>query len=503
MDQMQQFQSLSGGFTLSDLSIMEMGVYSALILTAVIALFTIIAVGTLPIFFSALFVLKLGFTALSNFPDPIGKYSKLAELVFRSIGRNLLRTTLTYIALFVLTGILTALYGIVNKVNDFLTEQEGDQVVIMSERFSVPSRMPPRHKDALKDVMQDTFPERYPNRNAVSQDVMSWSFVIGSLDQTKFTKDDALFLFALDPSGVRNEMMGFQGLKKEDLGEEKWNDLMLVLDQVERNKMNIIVGEDKLKKLKKQVGDSVRMYCLNYPDLIFDFKIVGMFPSSSRLADVSAMRYDYLLSTLEQYEKDNGTPHAMADQCANLVLARLPNKAAYEKLASKVNESGKINNPAVKIETFSSLMGAFLEPFKDIFWGLKWIIMPGIAITMCLVISITITIGVRERRTELAVMKVLGFQPWQLMCMVVGEAVLIGLFGGMLSTWGVYFLPKIIRAVLDAINTQIDFFDTFTSPTEIILYGPLLGIMVGIIGSALPSWNARKVKVSEVFAQVA
>jgi hypothetical protein len=37
----------------------------------------------------------------------------------------------------------------------------------------------------------------------------------------------------------------------------------------------------------------------------------------------------------------------------------------------------------------------------------------------------------------------------------------------------------------------------------VLLYGPLIGIGVGIIGSLIPSWNARKVKVSEVFAQVA
>jgi hypothetical protein len=47
------------------------------------------------------------------------------------------------------------------------------------------------------------------------------------------------------------------------------------------------------------------------------------------------------------------------------------------------------------------------------------------------------------------------------------------------------------------------FFDSFKSPTEILIYGPLLGVAVGLLGAALPSWNARKVKVSEVFAQVA
>ena len=68
--------------------------------------------------------------------------------------------------------------------------------------------------------------------------------------------------------------------------------------------------------------------------------------------------------------------------------------------------------------------------------------------------------------------------------------------------WSVYFLPALIRTVTKTIGVKFAFFDTFNSPIEIVIYGPLLGIAVGIIGAAMPSWNARKVKVSEVFAQV-
>jgi putative ABC transport system permease protein len=154
------------------------------------------------------------------------------------------------------------------------------------------------------------------------------------------------------------------------------------------------------------------------------------------------------------------------------------------------------------METFSAAVGSFLEPYKDIFWGMKYIIMPAIMVIMCLVIGITITIGVRERWAEMAVLKVLGFQPWQVMGMIVSEAVLIGVYGGLLATWSVYFLPKVISKVTHAIGVKFAFFDNFKSPEEILIYGPILGVVVGIFGAALPSWNARRVKVSEVFSQV-
>jgi hypothetical protein len=72
----------------------------------------------------------------------------------------------------------------------------------------------------------------------------------------------------------------------------------------------------------------------------------------------------------------------------------------------------------------------------------------------------------------------------------------------MLSTWTVYFLPRAISAANKAVGGSFKFFDSWDSDPWILVYGPILGILVGLVGAALPSWSARKVKVSEVFAQV-
>jgi putative ABC transport system permease protein len=108
---------------------------------------------------------------------------------------------------------------------------------------------------------------------------------------------------------------------------------------------------------------------------------------------------------------------------------------------------------------------------------------------------------VRERWVEMAVLKVLGFQPWQVIVMIISEAMLIGIFGGMLSTWLVYFLPKIVKLIGKA--TGGNFFLANISPyNEILIYGPLIGVFIGLIGAVVPAWSARKIKVSEVFSQV-
>jgi hypothetical protein len=65
---------------------------------------------------------------------------------------------------------------------------------------------------------------------------------------------------------------------------------------------------------------------------------------------------------------------------------------------------------------------SFLEGFRDLLWGMRWILAPGCLVSLSLVIANAISISVRERRTELAVLKVLGFRPYQILMLVLGES---------------------------------------------------------------------------------
>jgi len=496
-----QGMAMGGG---PDLSLMQLAVYAALVLIGVIILLTMMAVATLPVFFAALGVMDAGLRVVQNDPDPVGKTAKVGGLVFRSLRRNLLRTALTYVALFVLTGMLTFLYNLLASIESLTQEKEGSQLVIMTDKFGIPSMLPPGYISQVKAMMRDekVLPKELQPAD-VDKNFMTWSFIGASLDPAKMTKENSMFLFAIDPDVVPNGMMAEQGLNKEDLGEKGWQELVRGIEKVKEDKRNVVIGADRLELIGKKVGDQIKLYSTNYKDIEFECNIVAAFPSGSRMGMNAAMRFDYLTAKLDDYKTKKGTEHPVASRCVNLIWVRLPSKASTERLASEVNKSSKFSSPAVKMEAFSSAIGSFLEPFKDILWGLKVIVMPAIVGIMCLVIGITITIGVRERWTEMAVMKVLGFQPWQVMGMIVSEAVLIGLFGGMLSTWCVYFLPRIISWINRTVDGKFNFFDNFKMEWIILLLGPLLGMTVGVIGAALPSWNARKVKVSEVFAQVA
>jgi putative ABC transport system permease protein len=130
---------------------------------------------------------------------------------------------------------------------------------------------------------------------------------------------------------------------------------------------------------------------------------------------------------------------------------------------------------------------------------MRWLLVPAILSTMSLVIANAIGISVRERRAEMAVLKVLGFRPGQVMALVLGEAVLIGSVSGFLSAAGAYW---VINKMVGGIAFPVAFFPKFMVPGHALWWGPAIGTATAVLGSFLPAWSARTVKVNEVFSKV-
>jgi putative ABC transport system permease protein len=105
---------------------------------------------------------------------------------------------------------------------------------------------------------------------------------------------------------------------------------------------------------------------------------------------------------------------------------------------------------------------------------------------------------VRERRTEIAVLKVLGFRPWMVLGLVLGEALLIGTLSGFMATATAY---SAVNAA-GGIPLPIGFFGKFFIPENALWWGPAVGGMTSLIGSILPSATAYRIKASQVFSRV-
>jgi putative ABC transport system permease protein len=131
---------------------------------------------------------------------------------------------------------------------------------------------------------------------------------------------------------------------------------------------------------------------------------------------------------------------------------------------------------------------------------MRWLLAPAVIVTLALVISNAISISVRERRLELAVLKVLGFPPISILGMVIGEALLLGVASGLASAGMTYWL---VNHWIGGLKFPIAFFPAFFIPTDALWWGVSIGGSAALAGSLLPAWSAMRVRVADVFAKVA
>jgi putative ABC transport system permease protein len=179
---------------------------------------------------------------------------------------------------------------------------------------------------------------------------------------------------------------------------------------------------------------------------------------------------------------------------------RVPDTPTFEKVADQITTSPEYRSPAVKCETASSGIASFLDSYKDLLNIMRWRLVPAILVTIALVIAVAISISVRERRVEMAVLKVLGFSPNHILCLVLGEALLIGCTSGLLSGW---MTKLVINDLFGGIALPIAFFGKFFVPDAALWWGLFMGAGTALVGSLIPAWFARSTKVSEVFSKVA
>ncbi|HJZ55425.1 MAG TPA: hypothetical protein VKE74_10725, partial [Gemmataceae bacterium] len=74
-------------------------------MAAIILILLVVGIATLPVFFVLVFVAEAALARLAEFTGVL--VVKVLLILFRGLRRSPLRTSLTYLALFVLTGVLT------------------------------------------------------------------------------------------------------------------------------------------------------------------------------------------------------------------------------------------------------------------------------------------------------------------------------------------------------------------------------------------------------------
>jgi len=417
---------------------------------------------------------------------------KYIRLILRNVGRNPLRSALAALVTIVLVFVVTMVWSILWLLDVVTAEKSRNFPVMVTERWAAPSRLPFAYADPLSRGAAHSPGDVRP------LDSMTWQFFIGTLDKdpTKVTRENMVFAIACEPDKIETMMEGLDSLPPDQQAQ-----LHADIAKLKAKRQGIIVGQNHLRATNKRIGERFTLTGVSISKgLDLEFEIVGAFPPG-RYDTMAAFNRDYFVNALDAYPAEHhGQKHPWAERNLSLMLLKVADSEAFARLAAQIEGAPEFTSPAVRCETMASGISSMLEPFRDLIWGMRWLLTPACLATILLVIANAISISVRERRLELAVLKVLGFRPYQILILVLGESLLLGAGAGLISAALTY---GIINWGMGGIPFPIGFFARFMIPLAAFWWGPAVGGLAALLGSFLPAWSARSVKVADVFSKVA
>jgi putative ABC transport system permease protein len=384
-------------------------------------------------------------------------------LILKNLGRNKVRTSLTALAVVVMVVLCVEMQAIVGTVARMVAADGSQSRLMVTERWVAPSRIPVRYVPALA-------------RLDGVEDWTTWSTYPAFLDEGRQVSRQA-FGVATRPD---NLVAMHSGLARLAPG---------AVEALRSEKSGAIVAADVAQDLGCTAGQPFTLFSAEAPFKSLRLKVVGVVPTGE-YARVVFFRQDY-------FEEATGNKDTV-----DIVWLRTRDAEAAGDVAEQVHEEFRNRQPELKAETESAGVARFAHRSQALLSLIRLVI--GILlIDMVVVLANSISVATRERRVEMAVLKVLGFEPKGIMALVIGEAVLVGAGSGLVGTALAWGCSSLALAGLLPFPGVTQLFHLFPVRAEAVPWGLVLGALVGFAGSAVPAWNARGVKVSDVFAKIA
>jgi putative ABC transport system permease protein len=122
-----------------------------------------------------------------------------------------------------------------------------------------------------------------------------------------------------------------------------------------------------------------------------------------------------------------------------------------------------------------------------------------VCFTILLVTANTMSMAVRQRRTEIAVLKTIGFGSAQVMALIVAEGLLLGALGAALGVGGT---AVALWALNQAPGAIVPGLAIITLRPRVVVLGVSVALLLGFAAAFFPAWGAYRARVTEMLRTV-
>ncbi len=250
-----------------------------------------------------------------------------------------------------------------------------------------------------------------------------------------------------------------------------------------KTRTGAIVGRTTAKRFGWKVGDKIPLQATIWQQKngnpTWTFDLVGIYDGKPEV-DTSNLwfRYDYFNET-----RKNG------EGMVGWYYIHIADPKHAEDVARQV-DALFANSPAeTKTETEKAFIKGFAEQAGNI-GAIVMFILTAVFFTILLVAGNTMAQSVRERMSELGVLKAIGFTDTQVLSLVLAEALMISAIGGGLGLLLGWFAVKAGDPTGGALPV-------FHMPPEKLVLGIVFVVLLGVVSGLLPAIQAMRLNTVE------
>ncbi len=376
---------------------------------------------------------------------------KYLPLVWKNLSRRKTRTTFTVLSIvvaFVLFGVLAAL----NMAFGMGVELAGNDRLIITHKVSLIQPLPESYNARLEatpgvlDVMHQTW------FGGIYQKPSNFFM------QTPVSPDRLLKLY---PEYILPEDQ-----KKAWL----------------TDRTCAIVGRQTATRFGFKVGDRVPIQGTIWKkkdgSSTWEFNICGIFDGDRKGVDTTTFFFNY------EYFNE---ARQFGEGLVGWYVIRIDDAANAPKIAARIDAEFANSFAETKTTTEKAWVQAFARQIGDIGLIIRMIV-TAVFFTILLVAANTMAQSVRERTSELAVLKTLGFSDGLVLVLVLAESCAIAVLGGAVGLG----LAWLITQGGDPTNGMLP---AFFLPSADLVRGALIALALGIVAGIIPALQAMRLRI--------
>jgi putative ABC transport system permease protein len=382
---------------------------------------------------------------------------KFLHLILANLSRKKLRTILT-VGSFAVALFLFAFLAVVKGAFGRGADIAGADRLVIINRISIIQPLPLSYRDQI---------QRIPGVKSITHN--NWFGGVYQDEKNFFPQ------FVIDPENQR------QVMSELVVPDDQWQKFVA-------DREGAVVGARTAQRFGWKIGDRVPIKNVSYGTSgTWEFNIDGIYHSAHTAGDETQFwfQWDYFEERVPERFKGN----------TGWYVLRLDNPDDAPRVAKAIDDTFTNSSYETKTETESAFAAGWVKQFGNIEFLILSI---GIVVffTLLLITGNTMAIAVRERVGELAVLKAIGFSDFSILVLVLAEALLIALLGGILGLGLAILAVPVLGNALNGLLPEL-----VLSP-QILSLGLATALLIGAAGGILPGVGAMRMRVVNALRRV-